>query len=719
MRKPIINHSFELENIPPTWRVQTLNHTYERGSLHCGKVTEMMIPLSGVAWNHLRVEIDAEAPRSSAIDCCGGTLLVVLAISDSPYTRHRILKHSHSSVAEVVKSVPHQSGIRKIIFEFQNGRASAWVDGELYIDGCDEFSKPSAGWVTISLWNQCVVHRIRVFEEQPVKVSAPILPRRGDFFLDMEVDFYDDWSPDDCSRTSPDPIKYSRAMYDEFFARLAEAGVKRVPWNYHDLIAGEGMIITDEKNIGDNFKLAVEMAHKHGLQIFGTIKPFEVEYFARYNKAQPGFLMARKPGAWGKGENEIIQRIDIVKEDDRACAFTVEDVLLHVSDDNQKYYPYSGPIQCEEIIEEYPVYEATASGRRKTGQTRRSRVMRLSGLNIPHRYLALLVGARERSFVNELVNLVHLFGEKGEERIFTYGTASNTRDRFLLEGGIETGIIFGNATGTPSGVFAGYDPVREPFVLDAGQGFLGFDRHKDQYYEYIGSPSHPEVREWWLSWVRAILEAGADGVEIRRVGHASSFTYGEFGFEQPVRDEFLKRTGVDIWKTDDFDRALWRRVRGEGYTQFCRDAREITRRAGKTIGLHVDSGMNMEPEEGACMEIHWDWRTWIKEGLADYILLKHEPVGTCFAQEVLSLAREKGIDAVISIFLFSRQWKQPGCENALEREIRAVRDAGFDGFQYYGTAALVQGLPERQRVVFKNPAQRKVLAENFKSPSRE
>lgn len=709
----LISHVFEEANIPASWMVQSNNHTYERGCLRSGRCTELLIPLAGHGWNRIHVEAEIEPFPQAVVECGDTVAALALKINESEYSRHCAV-HFASNLAESFKQVPAKPGVRLVAFEFDRGKMRGTVDGEEYIAATDYSGNAFMGWVKLAFWNDCLVHRIRILGDDPLPAPPfPVAPRRKEYSLDMAVDFYDDFWPDDSALLLGERLQYSRAMYDEFFAQLKKCGVNRVAWNYHDMMESNKKFPHSDLDLGDNFGLAVEMAHKHEMQIFGTIKPLENEYFIDYHAKQPGFLMARKPGAWGNSENQIIQRMDLVKDDDRACAFGVGDVTLFVSDDNKRYVPYAGPICREEVIEEYPVYEPTSSGTRKTGRTRRSRVMRLSGLDIPQRYIVISVPSRKWSFANTLGNLIHLFGEKGEERMITFGTASNTEVPFVAQGGLDTGILFDLCIGTPT-AHLGVDPIREPLILDIGQGFIGIERGKKQYLEVVGSPSYAEVREWWLSWVRGILASGGDGVEIRRTNHTSTFTWGEWGFEKPVRDEFLRRTGMDIWKTDDFDQALWRRIRGEGYTQFLRDARAITRKAGKTLGVHVDVVMEREPEQGAAMDIHWDWRTWIRDGLADYVLLKEIWPGTRFAQEVLSLAHAHHTEAVVSLFAFM-QWKQPGSERVLEERIRAVRDAGFDGYQYYDSAGLLRGLPDRQRVVVKNPAVREMLRGNFGS----
>lgn len=711
--REITAHSFEEGNIPSDWLLQTMNHQYERGCLRSGCVTALCLPLPGPGWRSLRIEAEVEPCAGAVVECGDDVFSINLKIKERGCSRHSINKHA-ATMVESVTPVPDRPGIRHVVFTFDRGQMRGEIDGEEIISVADPAMPPFTGHLRVGFWDDCLIHSLRLLGADPLPAPLfPVRPRRGRPFLEVAADFYDDWFPDDSAVLLGERIKYSRAMYEEFFAQLKRCGARRVPWNYHDLIESDTPPgIMDEQDVGDNFALAVETAHRHGLEIFGTIKPLEKGYFARYAAAQPGRFVARKPGAWGEGENRLIQRIDLVKEDDRPCAFSVNDVIIHVSDDNQHYRPYTGPGQRAEAVEDYPAYEPTSTGRRPTGRTYRARVMRFTGLEIPQKYIVLSVPGRTWSFANRLVDLVHLFGEKGEETMLTYGTASNTNVPFVMEGGLEKGIVFDLCTGTPTACLTNMDAIREPFIFDLGQGFLGVARSKAQYLE-VGSPSFPEVREWWLSWVRGILAAGADGVTIRYRNHCSSFTWGEFGFEQPVRDEYLRRTGVDIWQTDEFDRALWRRIRGEGFTEFCRQARAVTRQAGKTLGLHIDAAMNVEPDEGATMQIHWDWRTWLKERLADYVLLKEVWPGSRFGQEILSLARAQGIAAVVSRYAFATQWKEPGCEQVLDGWLKAADEGGFDGFQFYDSAALLRGFADRQRVLFKNPAVREVLRRHF------
>jgi len=159
-----------------------------------------------------------------------------------------------------------------------------------------------------------------------------------------------------------------------------------------------------------------------------------------------------------------------------------------------------------------------------------------------------------------------------------------------------------------------------------------------------------------------------------------------------LRDEFLRRYGVDIWETDDFDLAAWRRLRGEAYTQFYRETADLVRGRGRKLGLHISRTMDIEPELGASMEMHFDWRTWLDENLADSVTMKEIWPRTPMAEEVLAHARPNGIPLIFSRFA-NNIWRQPGGADVCAYRIRRAREGGYDGFQYYENCAIVQPQP--------------------------
>jgi len=736
--REIMFTTFADGRVPSDWLVETPHHAFERGGLRTGRVTRALVPLPGNGWRKLRVEIDVEPVGGAAVECGDGLLNMALIVK-APYPpRHRALKYMQT-FAESVCPVADKPGVRHVEFELNGQCLRGLVDGVEYLSANDPFPREMVGTLTLTFWEDCLVHQVRVLgdEQLPEPLFGPPRPQRDDFFLEVNVDFFDDLIH----------APFTKSMFDDLFAEFENWGVRRVHWIYYGgrkngwwqygpLGAGENARATFE-NVEEIFDAAVEAAHRRGIEVVGLIKPFDMGFYASHGEGTPDaqerskvhrlggaygwisdfaaqhpeLMIARRPGACGDAENEVFTRIDLVKEDTDPAAFSVEEVELYVSDDNVTYERYDGSITRCEVVEDYPVYEHTASGPRPTAQTRASRVMRLGGLQIRSKFAAIAVAQQSLSFSNTLMNLLHVFGEKGEEWFLTYGSkarwgASESEGDFR-----ETGVEFDSAPGTPTAVFQGYDAIREGFTLDGRTGFLAFARGKERTPLAFLSPAFDESRAHWLSWVRDVLEAGADGVELRVRAHHSLFAWGEYGFEQPVRDAFLERCGVDLWETDDFDRAALRRLRGESYTEFYRQAKAIAKSYGKPLGLHVSTTMDMEPEEGAAMDIHWDWRRWLDEGLADSITFKEVRPQTRFARAILDRIRDRDVKAVSCPYA-NTLWKAPGCERIVEDWIRTAREAGFDGYQYYECASVVRGTPDG-KIMMMQPGLRDLLHREF------
>jgi hypothetical protein len=58
----------------------------------------------------------------------------------------------------------------------------------------------------------------------------------------------------------------------------------------------------------------------------------------------------------------------------------------------------------------------------------------------------------------------------------------------------------------------------------------------------------------------------------------------EFGYNQPIVDEYRSRYGVDI-RTQEFDKNLWRYLRGEYVTQFLRELKAALKPYGRKLGM--------------------------------------------------------------------------------------------------------------------------------------
>lgn len=761
----LLDEGFEAGYLPEGWFSDSPHYRFTPDGLHTGPATGFVVNLPGHGWDALRVEIDLIGDGGSWAYCAwDGVLGLSLTLKDTPCPRHEASEYHTVYAQSTMPLLPRGDG-RRLVFDFNLEQMQTAVDGQPILSAPNRRGQVLAGGVHLAFQGGCLIRGIRVFGDgEHATPPYPATPKQNnEYFLEAAVDFTDDLI---CA-------PYSAAMYDAYFAELAAWGTRRVHWIFNgrreegqldnwplgaDVHAAETM-----DQVGELFEAACRSAHRHGLQIFAIFKPFDMGFALSYGEGTPEakargrlpriggpigwithfaaahreLLMARRPGAFGEPENQVFQRIDLVKEDDGPAAISPQDVLLLVSDDNVTYRPYAGPIRRLETVEDYPLYAHTPSGPRPTAAMRRCRVIRLEGLQLTEKYTALVVRGNEKSFANRLLDLLHVYGEKDEEHRLTYAAQIRSGDYHYAYGKRNpfdgTGLEFDHYPGSPTaGSGGGFDGIRANFVLDGGNGpagaapvgvdgpytVLAFARGRERTTVAALSPSFPETRQWWLSWVTDALDMGADGVEFRMANHHADFAYGELGFEPPVRDAFLERYGVDIWATDEFDHAALRRLRGEAYTQFYREAHRLIKSRGKLMGLHIGPNKDTEPEIGGAMDIHWDWRTWLTEGLADSVTLKTCWPGSRLFQEILSFTRPRSIPVIFSPYCnnyfssYGAAVRKTGGERPVDDLIAWGRQAGCDGFQFYEVACAIEADHEGE-VKMVEPALREVFVKHF------
>ncbi|HOL50332.1 MAG TPA: hypothetical protein PLW07_07090, partial [bacterium] len=150
-------------------------------------------------------------------------------------------------------------------------------------------------------------------------------------------------------------------------------------------------------------------------------------------------------------------------------------------------------------------------------------------------------------------------------------------------------------------------------------------------------------------------------------------------------------------EADGMDYEKIRRIRGEFFTNFLRDSRKMAGKFNKKISIHFEPGIEVTPEFDTRMQIHWDWQTWIREGLMDEIHLKYwSSQNTWIHSNVLPAARKMGISVYIE-----DQATDPRSDiraiELIENIIRETKNAGFDGYIFYETWTYVmlnrKGIP--------------------------
>ena len=91
----------------------------------------------------------------------------------------------------------------------------------------------------------------------------------------------------------------------------------------------------------------------------------------------------------------------------------------------------------------------------------------------------------------------------------------------------------------------------------------------------------------------------------------------QFGFNRLVREEFLRRHGVDI-RCEPFDLNAWRTLRGNYLTLLLRELRFRLNQAGRRLAVGAPRGDVIGPPIG---NMALPWRTWVRDHLVDELII--------------------------------------------------------------------------------------------------
>jgi len=137
---------------------------------------------------------------------------------------------------------------------------------------------------------------------------------------------------------------------------------------------------------------------------------------------------------------------------------------------------------------------------------------------------------------------------------------------------------------------------------------------------------YPEARQALVErYVRHVTDYGYDGLSFYTYVENLGVRYlDEFGFNEPIVQEFQRRYGVDI-RTEPFDKEAWYRLRGEYVTQFLRELHDALSAQGKKLSMTLRPDQPHTPQRwyGTGVDlpgagpVYLDWETWAKEGLVD------------------------------------------------------------------------------------------------------
>jgi hypothetical protein len=130
---------------------------------------------------------------------------------------------------------------------------------------------------------------------------------------------------------------------------------------------------------------------------------------------------------------------------------------------------------------------------------------------------------------------------------------------------------------------------------------------------------YPQVRKHLIRRYLRLLRGGNfDGlfVCLRSQSRPADFA-DQYGFNEPVREEYLKRYKSDICR-EDFDLQLWRDLNGEYLTLFLRELRKKLNESYMKLSVGLPRGTVIGPPMG---NTTLQWPIWVQEKIVDQLII--------------------------------------------------------------------------------------------------
>ena len=575
------------------------------------------------------------------------------------------------------------------------------------------------------------------------------------FLLSATVDF-----PDDVGRGA-----YTHQLLDEMMVQLKSLGVRRVYWLYYGDIDPDSDWATASfahgygpetlERIGEPVSAAVPVAHRHGLEIYAVVKPYDlfggwgtypegspeanatnvkrigatVRDVDPFLERHPHALIRRRP--FGGPPDLLalpVKRIRLLKMDDSPTRIRKENLEIWTSPENYRYQRVDADFTLEEAVEPSPREVRDSFDTVVTAKGAPVRTLTLEGLDLTHPYVVITTNFKDQEgdFRNTALGMVEAYGPGPEPLPVVVATHSSMwkfpRD-LRTYGDFRTyGLDFDSGFGAYLGDLdvdntIAKENIRWRSVSD--DGLIAFTKGKNETLVSAPCEAYPEVRKLWTGWIDRALQTGVDGVDVRLNSHVGCTDESfEYGFNEPLLEEYRQRFGRDLL-TDAPDLEGLARVRGEHVTSFMRETSSRVRGAGKKMQFHMHPDAfrpNPSPRERfwSLTNIHYDWRTWLREGLVDGCTMRPSrfegtpnlPPGEAkrahisqtladpVVSEMLALARETGTPVCLNGFVGLMDVDQ------YVDELETIfHDGRFGGFDVYECAEILRATPDSSRLV--------------------
>ena len=569
------------------------------------------------------------------------------------------------------------------------------------------------------------------------------------FVLSATVDFPDD--------VMPGP--YDARLLDELLSTLKSMGVQRVYWLYYGDVDQEslwaGSLYENAQipygtqtleAIGEPLKAAVPVAHRHGLEIYGVLKPYNtgmsgingpcsarrlsgleqiggsVPQVIPFLERFPHTRLRRRPDTRA-GHGAVVTRIRLLKRDASPTRIRPENLQLWVSEDNGRYTRLDAALSMTEQVEPAPREVRNYHGELVVAKGTPVRTLTIDGLNIGKRFVAVTTDFTDESgdFINTACGMVEAYGDDFSTPlpvvVASRGAVWNGPRNLKGDGpDFDSGMghfeipLDVNVSSEGEGVF---------WHRLAVGGLVGFAQGKNEYLPGTVSEVYPEVHRLWDGWVDRILETGVDGIDIRVSSHGSLVDEPwEYGFDKPVVEAYRMKYEADPWNSDE-DLHRFSRLRGEHFTSFMRRTSNRARSMGRKMQAHIHTeAFRPDIVHGQIMgfppNTHFAWQDWMRDGLLDGITFRtswwealEDQPGTPptrsrlqnalrdpVAVEALELASELGIPAYMNRYIE----RAVGDEEYMSDLEAALGDERFAGFDLYESACFIRPTADGSRL---------------------
>ena len=533
--------------------------------------------------------------------------------------------------------------------------------------------------------------------------------------------------PDDADHVT---FPITRRHVDSFMALLVAHGVRRVGWSYyaderggqlypydpdstHPVFVRYRNIVDTYRLLGSPLRIAVDAAHRHGLEIYACYKPYETGPGAPFPTGSaearrfglipkltasisqcdpfvvehPELRIARRSGDIpADNDTRPIATIKLIKHDDAPTRIRREHLQVWVCDDNHRYERLDVPFELTERVETADHDVENMVGNIYHNQTalltRRGdsvRTLTLSGLNLTQPCVLVTTGLErgEPDFRNTAVEMMRVFDHRDRPIVGVFSNGGSIYHSRLVDFR-RWGLMFDTGYGCMPGF------LDEPNA--SGQtGLIAFARGRSAALDGALCETEPQVRRFWLDQVRDILATGVDGIDLRVENHSTHTDFPhEYGFNRVVVEQ----------TSDPADPSLDEiaRIRGEAYTQFLRETRKQVLDAGRRMRINLQMDyLRPDPPLSRLLaypaNLDLQWRTWVDEGLMDEAIFRF--VNFTFEQilddphprAIVDHCRRRGLPIAFNRY---------PTHGDLVNEVRTIRaDERFASFIIYETCCFV------------------------------